>query len=392
MPEISTLLPSRADFDPAGDFETFLRLTPARWVVYLLTDAQDRPVQLLCVKNLRYSLKRRLGGQEMIGLSRRVNYRELVRHVHWRRVDSTFEADWIYFEAARIAFPQSYRGMVGLRPAWFIHVNPETNFPRYVKTIDLSRSGLLLGPVEDKHAAARLIELLEDSFDLCRFYPILIEAPNGKACAYKGMGKCPAPCDGSISVDQYHRMIQRSADVLLDPEPAVREQQNRMKQAAADLQFEVAAKIKSFAEQLGRFGKGAFRFVRKLREFEILSIQPGPRPNTAKIFLITPGQIDEILGVTGTEARGSQVLGYALSLLASRTDDVVDAVGAERIGVVSNHLFSAKHRSGVFLPIAKIDEPSVARALRELERRPADEAVVEEEGVVKELQSMAEES
>ena len=50
------------DFDPAGDFEAFLRLAPAKWAVYLLSDADDRPVQLLCVKNLRYSLKRRLGG------------------------------------------------------------------------------------------------------------------------------------------------------------------------------------------------------------------------------------------------------------------------------------------------------------------------------------------
>ena len=41
------------DFDPAGDFEAFLKRAAAKWVVYLLADADDRPVQLLCVKNLR---------------------------------------------------------------------------------------------------------------------------------------------------------------------------------------------------------------------------------------------------------------------------------------------------------------------------------------------------
>src|SRR6202453_3323201 len=83
----------RVAFDPAQDFEQFLKLVPAKWVVYLLADEHDAPVQLLCVKNLRYSLKRRLGGDEMIGPTRRVNYRDLVRHIHWRRVDSAFEAD-----------------------------------------------------------------------------------------------------------------------------------------------------------------------------------------------------------------------------------------------------------------------------------------------------------
>src|SRR5437763_7344721 len=157
-PSITSVFDASIDFDPATDFDAFARRVPARWVVYLLADADDRPVQLLCVKNLRHSLKRRLGGDEQIGPSKRVNYRDLVRHVHWRRVDSAFEADWIYYEAARQLFPQTYQGMVGFRPAWFIRVDPDAAFPRYTKTIDLAQQGggQLFGPVEDKHAAARL--------------------------------------------------------------------------------------------------------------------------------------------------------------------------------------------------------------------------------------------
>ena len=50
-------------FDPAADFEAFIKQAPAKWAVYLFADAEDRPLQLLCVKNLRYSLKRRLQGE-----------------------------------------------------------------------------------------------------------------------------------------------------------------------------------------------------------------------------------------------------------------------------------------------------------------------------------------
>src|SRR5256714_5933714 len=244
--DLSSLFPFRADFDPAADFEPFRKLVPARWVVYLMADEGDRPVQLLCVKNLRYSLERRLHGEESIGPSKRVNYREIVRRIYYRRVDSAFEADVVYLEAARQLFPESYQGMVGFRPAWFIHVDPDAPFPRYTKTIDLlPRGGMFVGPVEDKHSAARLIELVEDLFDLCRYYNVLVESPRGKACAYKEMGKCPSPCDGTIEFSQYRRMIEWSLSTLIDPDETIRQQTRRMQAAAADLKFEMASKIKA---------------------------------------------------------------------------------------------------------------------------------------------------
>ncbi len=149
---VTNLFDRHASFDPTGDFDSFLKLIPAKWAIYLMADAQDRPVQLLSVKNLRYSLKRRLGGglTDDAAPSMRVDYRELIRNVYWRRVDSAFEADVLYLEAARQTFPQTYRGMTGFRPAWFVHVNPKTPYPRYTRTIEPTRkTGLHLGPVED---------------------------------------------------------------------------------------------------------------------------------------------------------------------------------------------------------------------------------------------------
>src|SRR5687767_5872606 len=125
MPLSAAIFDAVVPFDPGMDFDAFLKQVPAKWAVYLFADERDQPVQLLCVKSLRDSLKRRLGGQETIGLSKRVNYRDLVRKVYYRRVDSALEADWVYLEAAREVFSGTYQGMVGFRPAWFVHVNPE---------------------------------------------------------------------------------------------------------------------------------------------------------------------------------------------------------------------------------------------------------------------------
>ena len=394
MPELATeqarsldLFDRHADFDPAGDFESFLKAVPAKWVVYLLADADDRPVQLLCVKNLRYSLKRRLGGDEAaVGLSRRVNYREIVRRVHWRRVDSSFEADWLYYEAARQIFPGTYQGMVGFRPAWFVHVNPDSSFPRYIKTTDLGKPGVLLGPLEDKHAAAGLIEMVEDAFDLCRYYNILTVSPNGKACAYKEMGKCPAPCDGTVSMQQYRSLVDWSARSVVEPLPLIRDHTRRMQQAAGELRFELAAKIKALIDQLGRFGKGPLRHVAMLKDFQYLSLQHGPREGAAKAFLITPGRIEEIAGLIGEPTKPADLLRLTLELAAGRQTEKIDPIGAERLGIVAHHLFSARNR-GVFLRLDSIDEKSIAKGHRDLKKQAPPEEI-EGEGVVKELQAL----
>jgi hypothetical protein len=382
----STHFDHGAAFDPQGDFAAFLKAVPAKPAVYLLADEADRPVQLLCVRNLRYSLERRLGPPEPEAApSRRVNYRELIRRVHWRRVDSYFEADVVYLDIARAVFPQSYQGMVGMRPAWFLYVNPDSDFPRYTKTTDPSgKSGLVFGPLEDKHSAARLIELLEDAFDLCRYYNILVEAPRGRACAYKEMGKCPAPCDGSISMDQYRHMIQWSAQTLADPEPFRRDQQGRMSAAAAELRFETAAKIKTLLDAMSQLGKGPFRFVRPLHKLAFLSLQRGPRARTAKLFLIVGGQVHPVACLIGEPPADADLLGEIRGKAQSLGRCSLDTPAVERLGVVAHHLFSPKSTHGVFLGLEDLSEKSLSRAFDDLLKQKITEETGE--GLTRELQ------
>lgn len=394
---MSSLVPifdHRLDFDPSADFETFLKSAPGKWVVYLMADADGKPVQLLCVKNLRYSLERRLGTGQPIdgggsaGPTRKVNYREIVRKIFWRRVDSSFEADIVYLDVARQIFPQTYRGMTGLRPAWFVHVNPKTTYPRWVKTNDpTGRTGTYFGPIEDKHAAQKLVHLMENLFDLCRDYSILTQSPDAGPCAWKQMGKCVGPCDGSVSLEAYRELVAHSAKALADPKDYVRQETLRMKQAAAELRFETAAKIKTWVEQFATIGKGPLRHLRTLEQFQYVTLQRGPRAGTAKIFLITPGRIDEVAGLIAEPTHPSDVLRVILGLAHERRDFVIDDQGAERVGMVAHHLFQPKARQGVFVPLENVDEKTLSKSYRDLmNQKPQDEAAGE--GVTKELQAL----
>jgi hypothetical protein len=147
-----------------------------------------------------------------------------------------------------------------------------------------------------------LIELIEDAFDLCRYYNILTQAPHGKACPYKEMGKCPAPCDGSISIGQYRRLIDFSLQAIAEPSIFIADQIRRMESAAAELRFETAAKIHSYVDHLRDLGRGAFRFARPISDFQFVTLQTGPGKQSVKIFLITLGRIEPILSLRGEPA------------------------------------------------------------------------------------------
>lgn len=370
-------------FDPAGDFASFLKSVPAKWVVYLLADAEDRPVQLLCVKNLRYSLERRLGEQSQEQEpSRRVNYRDLVRKVYWRRVDSRFEADWIYLQAAREVFPQSYRTMTGFWQAWFIHVDPSDEYPRFVKSDECIKSnGTYLGPLENKSDASRLIECVEDWFDLCRYHHILTDAPLGKACAYKDMGKCPAPCDGSISLSAYRALIDWSLQTLMDPAEMLDDLHQRMQAAAMELQFESAGRIKHLIDQLSELGKGPWRHLRPMNEFRFVSFQPGPKQGQVKVFAIVGGSIAEILGLIALP--DNQIDLIELVERIEHHHIALDLADSQTIGMVTYHLFAPKP-AGVFIRFDGIDRRELVAAYRHcLKQKPADENAGE--GLIKEL-------
>ena len=357
------------DLDPAQPLEAATRALPAKWVVYLMSDADDRPVQLLCVKNLRASVRRRLS-ENVPGPSKRVDYRTLIRRICWKRVDSAFEADLAFLDVARQVFPNTYRNIVTLRPAWWVHVDPEAPFPRWTRTDDPSpRPGTLLGPLAEKGQAQKLVELLEDLFDLCRYHNVLVQAPHGPPCAYKDMGKCPAPCDGTVSMQQYRALVRWSVATLTDPSIEVADQTERMKAAAAELRFETAGKIKAFIDGLRSLRMAERRFVRPIERFAYLSIQPGPQPGQAKAFLCGPGGVQEVLGLIGRPAELPPMPVPA------------GPIDPERLAIVTSHLLAGK--SGAFIPADGLS-PTAMWAAYQTASRQTDEST-EDEGVVRDV-------
>jgi DNA polymerase-3 subunit epsilon len=381
------------DFDPAAGVEAIALHVPATWCVYLLTDARGRPVQLLCVRNLRASLRRRLGVLDEAEKTRRADLTQIVRRIRWTRVDSTFEQDWVYLEAARSAFPESYAGVLGFYPAWFVHLNPATRFPRLTRQNRIDkRTGDYLGPFPDKHAADRYIRGVETAFDLCRDWERLTR-PDSDPCQWRQMGKCVGPCEGppgGISLDGYRALMHQVADTLRDLPGVLDDQTARMRAAAEEQAFETAAQIKSFTEELAELSRGSSRFVRPIERFRYLAVTPGGKEAAVKLFAITPGRIlpVAVLLEPPTIEMIRPVLRTTVSLLEA--DDPIrpmDAPPFERLSLATAHLFAPKKQPGEFLHVDELDEETLLAACRRA-TKPGDAVNPEDEGEIRGLQAV----
>lgn len=382
---------------PESDLESVLRQLPARWGVYLMQDQDHRPVQLLAVRNLRASVKRRLSSSSPeTGPGRRIDYRSVVHYLQYRRVDSSLECDLIYLQAAREAFADSYRQLLRLRPVWFMHIDPESDFPRWVYREDpCVESGLILGPVPEKASAQRWVEMIEDAFDLCRYHHILVQAPHASACPYKDMSRCPAPCDGSVSMQQYRALVAWSVRTVIHPETEISLQTVRMQQAASELKFETAGRIHQFIQQLHDLRSGEFRQLRPLSDFRYLALQPGPKKNDAKLFVLTPSGAEGLICLQN-EPKDLLQQSETLQCLTRPLDQSASlrAFDPQRMSIIVKHLFTRKSE-GLFLHGDDLTDHELIRAYRQLVKKqrplseesqsgtePAEEGVVNESDIL----------
>ncbi|MDX1564690.1 MAG: hypothetical protein R3236_04745 [Phycisphaeraceae bacterium] len=348
------------EFDPDADIESWRLAVPAKPACYLLVDEADRPVLLATAGDLRGALVRRLGRpQTDEGPVRRIDYRQVVRRVRYRQVGGSFEANWAYLENARRFFGPQHRQMTRRFKCHWICLESDSPAPRWViASQPAAEPADCFGPFDRMRDARDVIQGLEDLFDLCREYSILQQTPHGTACAYKEMGRCPAPCDGTVSMDAYRRQLQESAAFLTDPDAAVGRATERMARAAERREYEKAAELKKWLDR----AEALRPLPRSVDCFDYLGIHPGATDTWRTLFRVRAGLIERI----GQFQRG-QPLAEAVASLACRPalPLVLQEPAARRMGLVADDM-RRPGAVGRWFEAERLEDPD--RLLESIER------------------------
>jgi excinuclease ABC subunit C len=142
------------------------------------------------------------------------------------------------------------------------------DFPRIFRTRHIIEDkSLYYGPFPDLRKVDAMLELIDKLFPLRKCKTPFIKSSRqknsgpasfsksasfskpssfSKPCMYYHIGRCMAPCCGKISVEEYHRHVERVQRLLSgETGPLIIDLTEKMHEAAKALQFEWAAQIRN---------------------------------------------------------------------------------------------------------------------------------------------------
>lgn len=340
---------------------------PARAGVVVFESPDERTVLLGTSADVRQFARRRLEDNESksvesdtlpaapsprkeIGKSGRTNLRSVTGRVLAATTGSAFEAEWLYLRLAYERMPTTHRAATEQWVGWFIRINPSDKHPRWEKAAttglervaainaELHTENVFLGPIADKHAAGRVIETLDDLFDLCRYYHVLVQSPNASACAYKEMGKCPAPCDGSETLESYRDRVRRAAAFAGQPVRGLLEAEEHMKAAAAEMRFEDAARLKRWIDRAASLTKGASRWIDDLNRLAVVIVGRSEKTGWSRLCLARGGYVIPFLDLR-TDAETAEAAQSCASWLEKAGDVEWTSEHADTLGLLSRWLY-----------------------------------------------------
>lgn len=345
--DLDTLFEHRTDVADEAEWHKAL---PGGGGVYALADEQGRLVLLASGEGLRRAITYRLTPPPEAS-KKRADLKAVVRRIYWQRTASPFETAYEFHRIARVLIPASYLESCAFGPAWFVHADLADRLPQLVTAKLLRENGTQIGPFPTRTAAERFIETLVDLFDLCRYYHILQQAPHGQPCAYYEMGKCPAPCNGSIPLEQYRQMMTAAvafgAGAWRIELPRWQEEMLALARGQA---FEQANRTKQRLQRAELLRGENYRFVRPVEEFNYLVIQRGEGTTRARPFFVRAGRIERGPSVARKDLPSAASAWTQTMGVPPPADAPADTLlRSEWIWLVSHYLFKGDEAPGLFL-------------------------------------------
>jgi len=341
-----------------------LEAIPAKRGVFALLAGDDRPILLTTAADIRARLRHRLTAPEDGGRRKTADLRAITAAVCWQLTYSRFETDWRFFELARAIWPETYTQLLPRRSVWFVAARADGALPHLAVVREGETGADAVGPFLGRRSAGQFAEALADAFDLCRCYAGGRKRPEPGTCAYKEMGRCAAPCDGSASMDACRRTLAEAMRFAAgDRAPARQRLAAGMREAAAAMDYERAAVLKARLARLAQFDSPRFADVRDTRALRLVGLQRGPTFREMRAFVCDRGALAEAgtLGYPPVEAELTAVLDACDALSAGHGETT--PADRRRLALVSAYLLSGKPDRGLWFRRDEVTAAGLTEAI-----------------------------
>ncbi|MBI3881396.1 MAG: excinuclease ABC subunit UvrC [Verrucomicrobia bacterium] len=182
-----------------------------------------------------------------------------------------------------------------------LKVNLLDPIPRFTLTRLRKDDGArYFGPFAHSGSLRRTLQLVRKKFNLRGCRPLAPNESDYKHCLYANLKVCTAPCIGNVTREQYLAQVRAACDFLAGQTDELRtELAAEMKRAAANQDFEKAAKLRDAIDDLKRT-------TQKTEKFERI-------PYTLPVAINPAADLRELARVLGLAAPPARIEGFDIS-------------------------------------------------------------------------------
>ena len=261
---------------------------------YQFKDAEGRVIYVGKAKSLRQRLS---------------NYFQNPRSMHPRTaqmVASAETVEWIQVANDVEAFMLEYSLIKQHRPRFNIRLVDDKSYPYLAVTVDdewprprvmrgKRRKGVrYFGPYAHAYAIRNTLDLLLRTFPLrtCSDNKLERHRKLGKPCLLFHIEKCSGPCVGEIEPDEYRRLTDELLRFLAgDTDEVIRRLEKEMAEAAADLEFERAARVRDRLTAVRKAVESQQMVVDGGEDLDVIGIAEDELEAAVQVFFVRKGRV-----------------------------------------------------------------------------------------------------
>jgi excinuclease ABC subunit C len=262
--------------------------------VYRFRDAGGRVIYVGKAKSLRSRLNSYFA--DPFGLHQRTR----------QMVTTAASVDWITVGTEVEALQQEYTWIKEYDPRFNVRYRDDKSYPYLAVTLDeefprlqvmrgAKRKGVrYFGPYSHAWAIRETLDLLLRVFPArtCSKGVFKRAGQIGRPCLLGYIGKCSAPCVGSVSADEHRRIVEDFCDFMAGKtDTMVRRLEREMHEASDQLEFELAARLRDDIAALRRALEKQTVVLGDGTDADVVAFAEDPLEAAVQVFHVRGGRV-----------------------------------------------------------------------------------------------------
>ena len=261
---------------------------------YQFKDAEGRVIYVGKAKSLRSRLSNYFADPATLH-PRTAQMVATAATVEWIQVRNEVEALMLEYSLLQRFKPRFNVRLVDDKSYPFLAITMTHEWPRPMVMRGKRRKGVrYFGPYGHAYAIRETLDLVLRTFPVrtCSDAKLERHTKQGRPCLLYHIEKCSGPCIGAVDHETYDRHLAGLVEFLEgNSEPVVAQLEADMAAAAADLEFELAARLRDRAASVRRAGEKQQMVAERNEDLDVIGIAGDELEASVQVFIVRRGRV-----------------------------------------------------------------------------------------------------